>query len=61
MPVKNLSLRPAHLAFLAGAARIGVTPYFADAENADVETLAALAATYGRAKSKEINQIFAFE
>jgi hypothetical protein len=37
---------------------MGVTPYLAKAENADGKTLAAIAATYGIAKDKEISQIF---
>jgi hypothetical protein len=40
---------------------MGVTPYLANAENADGKTLAAVAATYGIAKDKEINQIFEFQ
>jgi hypothetical protein len=51
-------MRPVLFVFLAVATRLGFTPDLTDAENADGKTLAAVAATYGIAKDKEINQIF---
>jgi hypothetical protein len=40
---------------------VGVTPYLADLENADGKALAAVAATYGIAEDKEIDQIFGLQ
>jgi hypothetical protein len=44
--------------FVANVTHVGVAPYLADPKNADVKTLAAVAATHGMAQDKEINQIF---
>jgi hypothetical protein len=41
--------------------RVGFTPDRTDAENADGKTFAAVAATHGIAKRKEINQVFGLQ
>ena len=53
--------RPVPSVFLAKKARVGFAPDHTDTENADGRTLAAIAATYGIAKSKEINQVFGLQ
>jgi hypothetical protein len=58
LPVRIRRPRRAVAGLLGGESRQGVTPYLANAENADVKTLAAIAATHGIAKGEEINQIF---
>jgi hypothetical protein len=50
--------RPSLFVFLAVEARVGFTPDHTDIEKADGKTLAAMTATYGIAKNKEISQIF---
>ena len=56
--VQRHCLRLGLVFFVANVSRAGVTLYLADLKNADVRTLAAVAATYGMAQDKEINQIF---
>ncbi|MGD0482353.1 MAG: hypothetical protein ABSA42_19445 [Terracidiphilus sp.] len=51
-------MRPVLFVFLAAATRIGFTPDLTDPGNADGKTLAAVAATHGIVKDKEITQIF---
>jgi hypothetical protein len=47
--------------FLAVEARIGFAPDQTDSENADGRTLAAMAASYGIAKDKEVHDIFGLQ
>jgi hypothetical protein len=51
-------MRPVLFVFLAATARLGFTPDLTNPENADGKTLAALAATHGMAKDKEVTEIF---
>jgi hypothetical protein len=59
--IANVGLRVEFLALPADAPRLGVAPYLANAENADQETPAAVAATHGIAQRQEHKRVRGLE